>query len=34
VQAGLRCGANPQHTLGLEEGLLGMFQHNIDRVTA
>lgn len=34
VQAGLHCGANPQHTLGLEEGLLGMFQHNIDRVTA
>lgn len=32
VQAGLHSGANTHHTLGLEEGLLGMFQHNIDRV--
>jgi len=32
VQAGLRSGANEYHTLGLEEGLLAIFQENIDRV--
>lgn len=30
VQKGLRYGANEFHTLGLEEGLLAMFQQNID----
>ncbi|MBA3774404.1 MAG: aromatic ring-hydroxylating dioxygenase subunit alpha [Ramlibacter sp.] len=32
VQAGLRSGANEYHTMGLEEGLLAIFQNNIDRV--
>lgn len=31
VQAGLRYGANEFHTLGLEEGLLAIFQKSIDR---
>jgi len=31
VQVGLRCGANEFHTLGLEEGLLAIFQKSIDR---
>ncbi|WP_228767999.1 SRPBCC family protein [Limnohabitans sp. DM1] len=31
VQAGLTSGANDVHTLGLEEGLLAIFQQNIDR---
>lgn len=30
VQLGLANGANEYHTLGLEEGLLAMFQHSID----
>lgn len=31
VQEGLRYGGNEVHTLGLEEGLLAIFQKNIDR---
>lgn len=31
VQVGLRYGANEFHTLGLEEGLLAIFQRNIDQ---
>ena len=31
VQLGLRYGANEFHTLGLEEGLLAIFQNNVDR---
>jgi phenylpropionate dioxygenase-like ring-hydroxylating dioxygenase large terminal subunit len=31
VQAGLRHGANEYHTLGLEEGLLAIFQASVDR---
>jgi len=31
VQVGLRNGANEFHTLGLEEGLLGIFQKSIDQ---
>lgn len=31
VQAGLRYGANEYHTLGLEEGLLAMFQNSVDQ---
>lgn len=31
VQGGLRYGANEFHTLGLEEGLLAIFQKSIDR---
>ncbi|MDM7853204.1 SRPBCC family protein [Pseudochrobactrum kiredjianiae] len=30
VQEGLRYGSNKHHTLGLEEGLIGIFQRNID----
>jgi phenylpropionate dioxygenase-like ring-hydroxylating dioxygenase large terminal subunit len=32
VQSGLRSGANEFHTLGLEEGLLALFQENVNRV--
>ncbi len=32
VQMGLCSGANEFHTLGLEEGLLALFQENLDRV--
>lgn len=32
VQAGLRHGANEYHILGLEEGLLAVFQRNVDQV--
>ncbi len=31
VQTGLRSGANDEHTLGLREGLLAIFQENIDQ---
>lgn len=31
VQVGLRYGANEFHTLGLEEGLLAIFQRSIDQ---
>jgi phenylpropionate dioxygenase-like ring-hydroxylating dioxygenase large terminal subunit len=31
VQAGLRYGGNEAHILGLEEGLLAIFQNNVDR---
>jgi carnitine monooxygenase subunit len=31
LQANFRCGANDFHLLGLEEGLLAIFQENIDR---
>jgi len=34
VQVGLREGANDYHTLGLEEGLLAIFQDNVDRALA
>jgi phenylpropionate dioxygenase-like ring-hydroxylating dioxygenase large terminal subunit len=32
VQPGLNSGANEHHLMGLEEGLLAIFQQNIDRV--
>ena len=31
VQAGLRYGGNAFHTLGLEEGLLAIFQRSVDQ---
>ncbi|MDC0714528.1 aromatic ring-hydroxylating dioxygenase subunit alpha [Stigmatella sp. ncwal1] len=34
VQVGLRYGGNEFHTLGLEEGLLAIFQQSIDRAIA
>jgi phenylpropionate dioxygenase-like ring-hydroxylating dioxygenase large terminal subunit len=34
IQAGLSYGANEFHTLGLEEGLLAMFQDSIDKMIA
>jgi len=34
VQEGMRYGANEFHTLGLEEGLLAMFQDSVDRMLA
>ena len=34
VQEGMRHGANEVHTLGLEEGLLAMFQYSVDRMLA
>jgi phenylpropionate dioxygenase-like ring-hydroxylating dioxygenase large terminal subunit len=34
VQLGLANGANEYHTLGLEEGLLAIFQHSIDAALA
>ncbi|MEQ8967666.1 MAG: SRPBCC family protein [Azospirillaceae bacterium] len=34
VQAGLRDGGNAYHTLGLEEGLLAVFQDTIDAAVA
>jgi hypothetical protein len=30
IQVGLRYGANEYHTMGLEEGLVALFQENID----
>lgn len=34
VQRGLQYGGNEVHTLGLEEGLLAIFQQGIDRAMA
>lgn len=30
IQSNLRSGANAVHTLGLEEGLIAMFQQSVD----